>query len=366
MEIIDSVPRMDGYKVIADYDEQGEVFLIWPERPDNWRNGGKPAQQVYTKLANLISDFQPVTVLVNEDQYMNAKDKLNNKIRVIELSSNDAWMRDYGPVFLKNKSGHIRTSIFNFNAWGGTVDGLYFPWDKDNQVGVKISDLIRTDYYLCNAVIEGCAFQTDGEGTLITTEDVLLSLGRNGHATKKYLEKILKEYLGIEKVIWIKHGYFMDETNGDIENMLNYVKPGEIVLNWTNDETDPMYTICREAEQILMNSVDANNRHFLIHKMLLPKKQVLTEEEASTVDFVNGLMPRNVGQRLTANYVNYITLNKAIIFPIYNDVNDILARKTFEQLYPDKQIIGFPVREILIGGGGLRTVTLGIPKEVTQ
>ena len=144
--------------------------------------------------------------------------------------------------------------------------------------------------------------------------------------------------------------------------MVNFVKPGEIVLTWTDDSTDPLYEACHDALNILEEATDAYDRHFKIHKLPIPAIQSLTEEETKGIDLVKGLMPRAVGQRLTATYVNYITINDAIIYPLFADPQDQKTQKILERLFPERQVIGFPVREILIGGGGLHTIVNSIPK----
>lgn len=356
-----TTPADDGFRMPAEFEPQSETYMVWPQRPDNWRNGGKPAQDAFTKLAAVISRYQPVTMLVNQSQFKHARKTLPNEVRVVEMSSNDSWMRDYGPFYIVDDKGGLRCVDFDFNAWGGLLDGLYFPWDKDNEIVAKIANLKYLDYYKVKTVLEGCAIHVDGEGTLIATEDVVLSEGRNAQATKAQMEKLFADYLGVTKTIWLKHGYFLDETNGDVDNMLNFVAPGELVLTWTNDEQDQQFKISQEAYTILSQATDAKGRPFKIHKLLMPAPQELSVEEANGVDAINGMLPRFAGQRLTATYVNYMTVNDAIIMPIFNDPNDQLAHDQLTKLYPDRQVVEFPAREILTGGGGLHTVAAGVP-----
>ena len=360
---LETRPCDEGYRLTADFERQSASYIIWPERPDNWRDGAKPAQQTFAKLAEMIAEVQPVTMLVNEDQQKNARSMLSERVRVVEMRRTDAWMKDYGPFFVKNKDGLVRAVSFNFNAWGGLIDGLYFPWDKDIEVASKICDLDGIDYYDSSVIIEGCALHTDGQGTIITTEDVLLSEDRNPAMTKEKMESILKEYLGAKKIIWIKHGYFMDETGGDIDNLLNFTAPGRLVLNWTDDQNHVMYETCRDIERVLKNSSDANGQKFELIRLPLPKKELrLTEQEAETVDYVNGLMPRDQGQLLTATYVNYVTVNGMVIVPEFNDENDALAKRILQNEYPNRKIVGLPAREVLNGGGGLHTIVDNRPE----
>ena len=124
--IYNSTPARDGFHMPAEFEPQERVWMLWPQRPDNWRDGAKPAQEAYTEVAKAISRFVPVTMCVNGDQYQNAREKLPSDIQVVEMSGNDAWMRDMGPAFVVNEEGLLRGCDWRFNAWGGFVDGLYF------------------------------------------------------------------------------------------------------------------------------------------------------------------------------------------------------------------------------------------------
>ena len=365
MKIQDSLPRKDGYRMPGEFEEHEACYMIWPERPDNWRLGAKPAQACFTEVATAISKFEPVTVLVSAQQYENARSMLPENIRTIEMSNNDSWIRDYGPTYLINDEGKLRGVDWRFNAWGGLFDGLYFPWDKDDQIAQKVCWLEKIDYYqLEDFILEGCSIHVDGEGTLITTEECLLSEGRNRELSKEQIESVLKEYCNVEKVIWLKHGFYLDETNGHVDNILNFVKPGELILSWSDDPNDPQYKISRECEFILKNVTDAKNRSFKIHKIHCPSPVLITKEESEGVDAVNGTFPRQAGDRLAASYVNYYTANGAIIFPLFNDPKDEDAKKLLEQVYPDREVIGIQAREILLGGGNIHCITQHVPRRL--
>lgn len=361
--ILNSSPKQDGFRMPGEFEQHEACYIIWPERPDNWRLGGKPAQHVFVEVACAISQFEPVTILTSHHQYLNARNMLPPHIRVVEMSNNDSWIRDYGPSFLINHLGELRGIDWRFNAWGGLLDGLYFPWDKDDLMAQKICELEQIDCYsLENFILEGCSIHVDGEGTLITTEECLLSEGRNGQLSQTQIEAVLKEYFNVEKIIWLKHGCYLDETNGHVDNIINYVRPGEVVLSWTDDKEDPQYAISKECEDILMNSVDAQGRPFIIHKLHCPTPVLITEEESKGVDAINGTYPRQAGDRLAASYVNYYTANGAIIFPLFDDPRDEDAREKLQELYPDRRVIGVQAREILLGGGNIHCITQHIPK----
>lgn len=359
--IANTTPAQDKFRLPAEFESRSSGYLIWPQRPDNWRNGGKPVQKMMVELARLLAQYQQTTVLVNESQYKNARAMLPDDVRVLEMSSDDAFVKDTGPFYLVNDSGQVRCVDFQFNAWGGLTDGLYFPWDKDNEIAIKLADVDNFAVYRNDMILEGCSIIVDGEGTLITTEDVVLSEGRNKNMTKKQAERIFADYFGAKKVIWLKEGFYLDEAGGDIDNLINFVQPGELVLSWTEDPDDPQAAISQAAYEQLTADTDAKGRKFKIHKLQLPAPQVLSMEEEQEVESINGMLPRNAGQRLTATYVNYITINRAIIFPEFDDPNDEVAKQQLVELYPDREVIGIKAREFLTGGGGIHTLVTSVP-----
>ena len=260
MKKLNSTPKQDGFRMPGEFEPHRGTYIIWPERPDNWRNGAKPAQKVFTQVANTIGKYEPVTVIVSDSQYQNARHMLNDYVRVVEMSNDDSWVRDCGATFVVNDQGELRGVDWSFNAWGGLVDGLYFPWDKDDRIASKMCELEGANRYrLDDFVLEGGSIHVDGEGTLMVTEECLLSAGRNPQLTKEEIEKVLCEYLNVEKVLWIKEGIYNDETNGHVDNMCNFVRPGVVALAWTDDENDPQYKRSHEAYEYLSNEVDANS-----------------------------------------------------------------------------------------------------------
>lgn len=357
MRAIHSTPRQDGFRMPGEFEPHAGTWMLWPERSDNWRFGGKPAQRTYVDVAAAISRFEPVTMCVSARQFDNARHWLPPAVRVVEMSNDDAWMRDCGPTFVTNGK-EIRGVDWKFNAWGGLVDGLYFPWDQDDRVARKICDIERVDRYrLEDFVLEGGSIHVDGEGTLFTTEECLLSEGRNPQLSRSEIEEVLKDFLNVEKIIWIPRGIFNDETNGHVDNILQVVKPGHVLLAWTDDKDDPQYEISNEAYDILSAATDAKGRKLEITKLMLPANVLIAKEESEGVDVVDGTLPRNEGDRLAASYVNFYLVNGGVIFPMFDDPHDELARQTLQSAYPDREVVGVYAREILLGGGNIHCIT---------
>lgn len=188
--ILHSTPKHDGFRMPGEFEPQEKIYMLWPQRPDNWRNGAKPAQRAFAEVAKTIRQFEPVTVLASPEQFSNCRNMLPPEITVLEMTRNDAWVRDCGPTFLVDDKGSLRACDWKFNAWGGLTDGLYFPWDQDDLVARKICELEHADSYRTeDFVLEGGSIHVDGEGTVMTTEMCLLSTGRNPSMTKNRLEK---------------------------------------------------------------------------------------------------------------------------------------------------------------------------------
>ncbi|MBN2051368.1 MAG: agmatine deiminase [Spirochaetales bacterium] len=354
---IDSTPKKDGFRMPGEFERHAGCWMLWPIRPDTWRLGAKPAQKAFSEVASAISRFEPVTVGVCAEQFQNARNMLPPQVRVVELSYNDSWMRDCGPTFVIDGNGRIRLVDWEFNAWGGLDGGLYFPWDLDNLIAMKVAEITRTDRYKAPIVLEGGSIHTDGQGTLITTEECLLNPNRNPGLSREELEDYLKAYIGLEKIIWLKRGIYNDETNGHVDNICCFIKPSVLALAWTDDPKDPQYEISAENLEILQTEKDARGRTLEVHKLPLPAPVLISEEESRGVDIIEGTLPRNPGDRLAASYVNFYIANGGIVMPFFGDPKDIQAKTVLEELFPDREVVGISAREILLGGGNIHCIT---------
>ena len=362
MKRLNTIPKEDGFRMPGEFEKHSGTYIIWPERPDNWRLGAKPAQHVFTRVASVIGKYEPTTVIASRNQYSNARGMLPHYVRVVEMSNDDSWVRDCGATFLIDDNGSKRAVDWSFNAWGGLVDGLYFPWDQDDKIAQKMCELENTDRYrLDDFVLEGGSIHVDGEGTVMVTEECLLSEGRNSHMTKEEIEKVLCDYLNCSKVLWIPRGIYNDETNGHVDNMCNFVRPGVVVLAWTDDVNDPQYERSVEAYEYLSNETDAKGRKLEIHKLHIPSPILITKAESLGVDAIDGTLPRQEGDRMAASYVNYYTGNGFVALPVFGDPMDENAVRVLQQLYPDRKIETIQAREILLGGGNIHCITQQVP-----
>ncbi|KAJ0048399.1 hypothetical protein Pint_16343 [Pistacia integerrima] len=358
-------PALHGYRMPAEWEPHSQCWMGWPERPDNWRDNGVHAQKVFAKVATAISKFEPVTVCASAAQWENARSQLPENIRVIEMSMNDSWFRDTGPTIVVSDSTETADAPvpkfagidWNFNSWGGVDDGCYQDWSLDLLVARKILAIERLPRFPQSLILEGGSIHVDGEGTCLTTEECLLNKNRNPHLSKEQIEGELKAYLGIRKVIWLPRGlYGDDDTNGHIDNMCCFAKPGVVLLSWTDDETDPQYEHSVEAFSVLSNTTDAKGRKLEIIKLHVPGPLYMTDEEAAGVGEAK---PRLPGTRLAASYVNFYIANGGIITPQFGDKKwDDEAIRVLSKVFPNHEVVGIEgAREIVLAGGNIHCIT---------
>jgi agmatine deiminase len=345
----------------AEFEPHSGCWMLWPERTDNWRAGAKPAQAVFTAIAAAIALGEAVTVGVSAAQYQNARAHLPAQVRIAEVSANDAWMRDCGPTFVVDERGRRRGIDWTFNAWGGLAGGLYFPWDRDQEVAQKVLEIEGDERYRTDLVLEGGAIHVDGQGTCLTTEECLLNPNRNPGMGRADVEEMLRRYLGVSTVIWLGRGVYLDETSGHIDELACFTSPGHVALTWTEDRKDPQYERSRDAFERLRRARDARGRNLTIHKIHQPGPLYMTAEEAAAIDSRPGTHPRRGGDRLPASYINFYIANRYVVMPLYDKRWDGAAARTLKRLFPTRRVVGIATREVLLGGGNIHCVTQQVP-----
>jgi agmatine deiminase len=346
----------------AEFAAHDGCWLLWPERPDNWRLGAKPAQAAFTAVAAAIAATEAVTVAVSAAQFRNARARLPARVRVVEMSSDDAWMRDVGPTFVTDARGRRRAVDWRFNGWGGANGGLYPSWQLDAAIAAKVAEVERADRYEAPLVLEGGSIHVDGQGTLLTTEECLLNPNRNPGLGRADIERHLRSYTGAEAVVWLGRGVIDDETSGHVDNLACFTAPGEVCLTWTHDRADPQYEVSRAAYERLQAATDARGRRFTIRKLVQPGPLYMTAEEAAGIDRGSASAPRIAGQRLAASYANFYVANGRIVMPLLDARRDAAAARVLQEAFPGREVVGVAAREILLGGGNIHCITQQVPR----
>lgn len=290
------------------------------------------------------------------------------RIHVHVCASNDTWARDTAPTFVvQRKTNKLIGIDWDFNAYGGPDEGCYWPCDLDQRAAEVMCHTLAVRTQKIDLILEGGSIHTDGEGTLLTTEECLLNKNRNVSKSKQEIEDAILEATGCEKVIWLKRGLAHDDdTNGHVDNFACFVDPAHIVLAWTDNQRDDKenYERCREALHQIRQSTDARGRSIRVTKLLLPMPISYTQQQVDALERLpTGETLRTVGERMAASYVNFYIANRAIIVPQFGDrVHDSKAIKTLRQIFPDRKAVAIPSQDILCGGGNIHCITQQIPE----
>lgn len=361
-------PCNDKFFMPAEFAKHYGTVMIWPERQGSWPYEAKQAEKVFTEIITSISKYEKVFVLAGSKKISTAKEMLANvkNAVVLNIESDDAWARDTAPTFVVDNSKNLRAIDWQFNAWGGEFDGLYAHWENDDKIPYELCKMLDIKCYNAHPfVLEGGSVHSDGEGTLLVTEECLLSKGRNPQLSKEQIEDMLKKYLSVSKIIWLPKGIYNDETNGHIDNICAFTAPGEVVLAWTDNKNDPQYELSKSCLDVLENSTDAQGRSITVHKLPIPKVPVcITESDLDGYVFEDGEDTRELFERLAASYVNFYFCNDAVILPQFGSENaesDKSAVSIMQRLCPDRKIIPIYARDIIVGGGNIHCITQQIP-----
>jgi agmatine deiminase len=357
----DSTPAADGFRMPAEFEPHDGCWMAWPERPDNWRLAAGPAQEAYAAVAEAIAVTEPLTMAVSDAQFERCRALLPPSIRVVEISSDDAWIRDTGPTFVVDGAGGRRGVDWRFNAWGGLEGGLYSPWERDDRLAAKVLEIEGADRYRAPLVLEGGSIHADGEGTVLTTEECLLNPNRNPQLSRAQIERALCDYLGAEKVVWLGRGVDADETDGHVDNLACFVRPGVVLLTWSDDESGPQRAISADALERLQAATDARGRSLEVVRLPSPGAILIEAEEAAGVEAVEGTRPRRAGDRLAASYANFYLANSRVVMPLLDERTDDEAAEVLRGCFPEREVVGVPAREILLGGGNVHCITQQVP-----
>ncbi|WP_026528931.1 agmatine deiminase [Butyrivibrio sp. VCD2006] len=397
MKIENALPKLDGYSMPAEYDIHDGTLMIWPTRPGSWGIDSTAAKKAFCRIFSEILRCEKLYVIVDKDHFHEAHIFIKNNTKnlrsiislkngqkmtganlgdigtlvLIEMDSDDSWARDVGPTFVRNSEGDIRGIDWAFNAWGGEVDGLYASWDKDDRIASGFCEYINKDHYDAHPfVLEGGSIHCDGEGTVMVTESCLLSEGRNPDLTQLEIENKLKDYLGVEKVLWLPSGIYNDETNEHVDNICAFIAPGEVVLAWTDDILDPQYFMSLATYEYLKTEKDARGRQLIIHKLPIPDYPVCcSDDDIDNYLFEEGEDIREPGERLAASYVNFYFTNTEVLLPAFggkNQESDKRALEIMTKICKKRSVKSIPAREILLGGGNIHCITQQIPSSMSN
>lgn len=329
----------------ADFNIHEGTLLLLPCRTDVWRDGAMPAARSVMALAAVIAEYEPVYLGAPAHRLGEIAPAVPRGVTAVPMDYDDVWCRDSGAVPVGDN-----LVKFCFNAWGGE-DGLCCEWEKDAALPRQMSELLGKPLADCPLTLEGGNLASDGRGTVIAIKSTVVCGNRNPGIDEKEAERLLKNALNAHRVVWIEQGIAYDETGGHIDNLCAFADEKTLLLAWTDDPKNPSCSAVRAAEKRLTAS------GYEVVKIPLPKSFMRTEEDCEGITAAQGSKPRLPGELIQPSYINFIFAGDAVIIPTFGDEADAVAFEIFKKQFPTRQVIQFPAREIVLGGGGLHCIT---------
>mgnify|MGYP006287866829 CR=1 FL=1 len=332
----------------AEWAPQDAILLAWPHENTDWAPILDEARRCFFRIIETISRFQRVVVLLNDHHQDFSRQSFSTPENVspVIVPFNDTWARDFGPLVLTEGSVN-KLLDFKFNGWG-----LKFAADQDNLINQRLLQHQVFDQKAVyenhlDFVLEGGSIESDGEGTLLTTSQCLLTPNRNGVHSKEKIEDELKTRLGVHRICWIDHGYLEgDDTDSHIDTLARFCNSETIAYVKCTDTSDPHYKALAAMEKQLQSFQTGTGRPF--HLLPLPMADPVIENH----------------QRLPATYANFLIINGAVLVPFYNSEKDMQAQKTLQQVFPDRKVIGVDCTPLIRQNGSLHCVTMQLPEGV--
>ena len=342
-------PRESGYFFPAEWVRQTCVYLSWPVNPETWTGCFDAMESAYSDFAAAISRHELLRIVVKSSHneriagLLADHGALLEQVEFFDIETNDAWCRDHGPVFLKNRdSGRIAMADFQYNAWGGK-----FTWELDNAVPAKIARYLHCRRFPIPFTCEGGALETNGSGTLLTTRSVMLNSNRNAGMTETKAQQILCDSLGMSKILWLDGGLPGDDTDGHIDTLARFVN-ANTVLAAEVGKNHPGFDSIDKNFRDLRKMRNADGEKLEVIPLPMP-------DPVCPDDWRTDILP--------ATYTNYLIINGAVLFPTYRqDKSADAAMNLLQQAFPDREIIPIDCYDILLEGGALHCLSQQQPE----
>ena len=329
-------PVEDGFFMPAEWHPHKRCWMAWPCRADMWGEHLDAAREAYAEVAKTIAEFEPVTMIANPEDVAEVSLRCGANVGALPLDLDDSWARDIGPSFLIDGKGGLAGVDWGFNAWGGKYD----DYGKDAVLAKALLAHLDVPRYQAPLVLEGGSIHVDGEGTLLTSEQCLLNPNRNPKLTPTEIEGHLRDHLGVREIVWLGQGLVDDETDGHIDNLACFLKPGAVAALTTNDPEDANYEALQDNLKRLRAARDAKGRELEI---------VEIEQPAPAID--------DDGRRLSRSYINFYMANGGIVMPSFEDPKDGPAHAAISKCFPEREVRRVPAGDIVRGGGGIHCIT---------
>jgi agmatine deiminase len=340
-----------GFRMPAEWHPHSATWLTWPKDPDTWPDRVPQVEEIFLQMMAALAPHEIVNLLVNdEDSEASIRSRLAfagvENVRCHQIQTVDSWIRDYGPNFIRNDEGGLAYNDWIFNAWGNKYEEL----KKDDSIPARLESLLQVPRFRPGIVMEGGSIEVNGAGCVLTTEQCLLNPNRNPQLSKNEIERYLKSYLGLEKVLWLGEGIVGDDTDGHIDDIARFVAPDVIVCAIEDDPQDANYKLLQDNLRRLRTMTDVKGSSFEI--VTLPMPGVVGGTNISTREL----------DRLPASYANFYIANNVVLVPVFGHANDARALEMLQRLFRTRRVVGINCEPLVWGMGTIHCVTQQQPE----
>jgi len=319
------------------------TWLSWPHKEESWPGKIEAIYKPYCEFIKILTEGELVRINVKDAEMETfAKSELSkvgadlSKIEFFHFPTNDAWCRDHGPAFLINTTTKQKAIVdWGYNAWGDK----YPPYDLDDVIPTKIGQHFNLPVYNPGIVMEGGSVDFNGAGTLLTSTACLLNENRNPHLNQQQIEEYLKNYYGVQQILWLGDGIVGDDTDGHVDDITRFVNANTVVTVVEENKHDENYHILQENLQMLREFKLLNGEPLNIIELPMPSPVMYD------------------GQRLPASYANFYIGNTAVVVPTYRDENDEKALEILRACFPDRKVVGIDSTDIIWGLGSFHCLS---------
>ena len=343
-----SIPFELGFRMPAEWETHSATWLAWPHEKTDWPGKFAPIPWVYADIVRNLSQVERVRILVGDAGAERSVRRILKQaganlsaVDFFHVSTNRGWIRDFGPIFVGNSKGETAVTNWHFNAWA-----KYDDWKKDDAANSKLATKLKwnmwdPEYRRRRVVLEGGSIEVNGLGTMLTTEECLLSSvqARNPGLSRNDLSQIFRRYLGVTRVLWLKKGIAGDDTHGHIDDLARFVNPDTVIISVEDDPSEVNYQPLQENLALLREMKDQDARALRVETLPMPDPIYFD------------------GQRLPASYANFYIANQMVLVPTFNDPHDALALTKLAELFSDRKVIGIACLDLVLGLGTIHCMT---------
>ena len=344
-------PAELGFRMPAEWHPHHSTWLTWPKDPETWPDRVSQVEEIYLEMIAALAPHEIVNLLVDDDETeqmvrSRCDASIAAQIHFHHVQTVDSWIRDYGPNFLLGPNGSGAFNDWTFNAWGNKYEVL----KQDDTVPQRLEAFLNLKRFAPGIVMEGGSIEVDGAGCVLTTEQCLLNPNRNPHLSRAEIEQYLKNFLGVQKVLWLGEGIVGDDTDGHIDDIARFVGPGTIVCAVEEDPEDANFHLLQDNLARLKSMTDVNGKSFDI--VTLPMPGIVGGTSTGNRDL----------ERLPASYANFYIANHVVLAPVFGHENDLRAIDTLQKLFPSRRVVPISCEPLVWGMGTIHCVTQQQPQ----